>query len=275
TDGRDLVHYRPAAPVARPRPLPAAPAEPPEAVTSVERLYLTGLHLEQYRHATYDPDPYYREALAREPEDARSNTALGLLLLRRGVFKEAIEPLRRAIATLTVKNPNPKDGEPLYHLGVALRFLGRHDEAYAAFYKAAWNGAWQAAAYQALAELACRAGNSELALAHARQALENGWRNTRARGLLACLLRRLGRLNEAEALARETCEIDALDYWSRRELGTILVLRHREPEAGAQRAALHKMMRDHAPSYLDLAGDYAAAGLWDEAIAVLTDWTER
>lgn len=32
-----------------------------------EELYLAALHIEQYRHATYLPDPYYLEALKRAP----------------------------------------------------------------------------------------------------------------------------------------------------------------------------------------------------------------
>lgn len=31
-----------------------------------EELYLTGLHIEQYRHATYLPDDYYLEGLKRD-----------------------------------------------------------------------------------------------------------------------------------------------------------------------------------------------------------------
>ncbi len=34
---------------------------------SNEELFLTGLHIEQYRHATYRPDPYYLEGLKRDP----------------------------------------------------------------------------------------------------------------------------------------------------------------------------------------------------------------
>jgi len=275
SDGRELVRYHPTPAVAAPRPAPSSPAAAPDTLSTVEQLYLTGLHLEQYRHGTYDPDPYYREALARDPGDARSNAALGSLLLRRGAFAEAVECFRRAVATLTVKNPNPYDGEPLYLLGVALRFLGRDDDAYASFYKATWNGAWQSAGYLALAELACRAGKIDLALSHADRSLENGWRNTKARGLKACLLRRLSRLDEAEDVARETCRIDALDVWSRSELVRILALQQRAPEAEAEAAALHTLLRSHAPSYLDLAADYGAAGLWNEALAVLTAWTER
>src|SRR3546814_15350796 len=67
----------------------------PEQVESVEELYLIGLHLEQYRHATYHPLDYYFEALKREPGDVRCNHAVGLLLTRRGKFVEA-EPYFRA-----------------------------------------------------------------------------------------------------------------------------------------------------------------------------------
>ena len=42
-------------------PDPAEAAKDPEEIISNEELFLTGLHIEQYRHATYRPDPYYLE----------------------------------------------------------------------------------------------------------------------------------------------------------------------------------------------------------------------
>ncbi|HVC82772.1 MAG TPA: DUF5107 domain-containing protein [Chloroflexota bacterium] len=275
SDGRELVRYQQATRLRQPRPRPATPAPPPHAVPTVEQLYLLGLHLEQYHHATRDPDPYYQEALARDPGDVRANTALGLLLLRRGVFEAAAAHFERAIATITLKNPNPYDGEPYYHLGVALRFLARDEDAYEAFYKASWNGAWHGAASYALAELACRSKYLTQAAAHARRSLEHGYRNTKARNLLTCLRRVGGQLLEAEQLARETVAIDALDFWSQRELAELAARQGRGEEANARRATLQRLMRGHAPSYLDLAGDYAGAGLWAEAIAVLIEWVER
>lgn len=275
SDGRELVRYQATARLRQPRPQPATPTPPPPAVPTVEQLTLMGLHLEQYHHATRDPEPYYREALARDPGDARANTALGLLLLRRGAFEAAVDHFARAIATITLKNPNPYDGEPYYHLGVALRFLGRDEDAYEAFYKATWNGAWQGAASYALAELACRSGDLTQAVAHARRSLEQGYRNTKARNLLTCLLRISDRLREAEQIARETVAIDALDFWSQWELAVIAARQGRDEEANARRATLQRLMRGHAPSYLDLAGDYAGAGLWGKATAVLNQWVER
>ena len=63
-----------------PIPEPAAAAPPPRDVASADELFLHGLHLEQYRHATYAPEAYYAEALRRDPGDSRCNNALGLLL---------------------------------------------------------------------------------------------------------------------------------------------------------------------------------------------------
>ena len=76
---------------------------------------------------------------------------MGLWHLRRGEFAQAEEHFRNAIRRLTSRNPNPSDGEPHYNLGLTLRFRGNDGEAYAAFYKATWNYAWRAAAYQAIA----------------------------------------------------------------------------------------------------------------------------
>jgi hypothetical protein len=44
-------------------------------IASADELYVTGLHLDQYRHATRCPTLYWREALRRDPLDARCNNA--------------------------------------------------------------------------------------------------------------------------------------------------------------------------------------------------------
>ena len=77
-DGRDLIAYQPNEVADRKLPDPATEPLPPEQIASVEELYLTGLHLEQYRHATRSPEACWREGLKRDPEDARINDAMGL-----------------------------------------------------------------------------------------------------------------------------------------------------------------------------------------------------
>ncbi|MGA2175792.1 MAG: DUF5107 domain-containing protein [Verrucomicrobiota bacterium] len=247
--GHEIISYSP-----QPRrqgaiPPPADQPPPPREVPSADELFVTGLHLEQYRHATRDPAAYWREALRRDPLDCRCNNALGLWHLRRGEFEQAWLCFQRAIERLTRRNPNPYDGEPYYNLGLTLVWLDRADEAYAAFYKAAWSQAWTGPAYHALAELDGRRGDWAAALDHLGRSLRAGPENLRARDLQAVALRRLGRADEADRLLRETLVIDPLDWQARWLLG--------EP------------LSCDAQTRLDLAHDLARAGLYTEAISLL------
>ena len=267
--GDELIRYAPEEAGEAPLPEPATePPLPPEVYTT-EELYLTGLHLEQYRHATRYPEDYWEEALRREPGNIPSNNALGLLRLRRGEFERAEMHFRRAIETLTRLNPNPYGGEPYYNIGLALRFQHRLGEAYDAFYKAIWNYAWQAPGYYALAEIDCRYGETDTALDHLERALLTNAANLKAYNLRTAVLRRSGRYEEAEALARGTMATDPLDFWSRNEL--VLISRERGDPAAAENRLrqLSALMRGEVQTYLDLAFDYAGAGLWEEAANLL------
>ena len=73
----------------RPIPDAAEAALPPLDTKTNDQLYLTGLHLEQYRHATWSALDYYEEALRRDPSDVRCLNQTGLWYLRRGRFEKA------------------------------------------------------------------------------------------------------------------------------------------------------------------------------------------
>ena len=121
-DGKVLVNYEVTQTEAPEIPQAATPAKQPSEIESIEELFLNGLHIEQYRHATYQASDYYAEALRREPNDSRCNNAMGLQLLRCGQFAKAETYFRRAIKTITSRNPNPYDGEAYYNLGISLQF---------------------------------------------------------------------------------------------------------------------------------------------------------
>ena len=199
------------------KPAPPIAIEPdlPEAIASVEELFLTGLHLEQYRHATRSPEPYWREALKRDQGDVRSNHALAKLHLKRGEYALAETHVRAAIARATRLNGNPYDGEIYYTLGLVLRRLGRFDEAYAALYKSTWNAAWRAAGYHAVAEIDAMRGNLEQAIEHLQMSIYTNTDNLNARNLCATLLRQTGREDVASDLLANTSDLDTLDLWSR------------------------------------------------------------
>jgi tetratricopeptide (TPR) repeat protein len=248
-NGSVLLEYRAAKPSTAKAPDPATEPPAPEAIESNDELYITGLHLQQYRHATRQPEIYWREALRRDPTDSRCNNALGLWHLRRGEFAAAERHFQTAVATLTQRNPNPYDGEPLYNLGLTLRYLGRHEDAYAAFYKATWNYAWQSAAFHALAELDCRVAHWSTALDHLDRALRVNADNTKTRNLKAIVLRNLNQADAADALLRQTLALDPLDHWAR--------------------YLLDRRMPADTHVHLDIALDFARAGLWTQAIELL------
>ena len=262
-DGREIIHYAPEAEKRAILPEPASEPAAPEDISSTDELYITGLHLEQYRHATRYPELYWDEALRRDPLDSRSNTGLGLLKLRRGQFPEAEAHFRRALQRLTTRNPNPGDGDAYYYLGLTLQFEERLEEAYGAFRKATWNYAWQSAAYYHLAEIECRRTQFDRALEHIESSLQSSAENLKARNLRAAVLRRLGASREAEDCVRATQLLDPLDTWSRHEM---VLLRGKGAAAPSPTSA----SRTETQLRLDLALDYMAAGFWGEAADVLS-----
>ncbi len=212
--GRTLVSWRPRTGPAEPEAAASA-TEPlaPETIESTDELYLTGLHLDQYRHATRSPEPYWREALRRDPGDARCNTAPAARLARAGRLEEAEAHLRAAVERLTRRNPNPRDGEAHYRLGVVLSRQGRESEAKAAFGKALWDSAWTDAAAVATARLDLAAGRD--AEAELREVVARSPRRTQARNLLVVAMLRKGDRTRAAEIVRDTLHDNPLDAWAR------------------------------------------------------------
>ena len=213
--GQVLLHWSGAAESVRGAAVPPAEEPPsPSRVGSVEELYLVGRHLDQYRHATRSPVPYWEEALRRDPGHAPSHTACADRLYRQGRFGEAEQHLRAALGRLTWLNPHPADGQAHYLLGLTLLRLGQDEEAYASFAKAAWLRGWAGPAQYQLAVIDARAGRDPVALSRVAEALRSEPDHLQARDLRVVLLRRLGRRAEAETALRATRSLDRLDVWA-------------------------------------------------------------
>jgi tetratricopeptide (TPR) repeat protein len=267
---QELISYTPVKPRNSPLPEPVKPPPPPKDIKTVDELYLTGLRLEQFYNPAFQADPYYEEALRRDPGDYRVNTQLGILYCRRGMFKEAEEKLHTAIRRATREYTSPKDGEAFDYLGVAQEAQGKYDAAYEAFYKATWSWAWHAAGYYQLAQLACRRGDEARALEFVDRSLGANSLNTKALNLKAALLRRSGRSEEAARVASSALAIDPLDFWAGNETYLADSARGKKAEAARGLDSLKNTMRGAAQSYLELAVDYEHCALWDEAIEVLS-----
>ncbi|MDQ0373366.1 DUF5107 domain-containing protein [Cellulomonas humilata] len=247
--GAEVIAWRPRVAHGSPAmPEPAQEPAPPADVPSVDELYLVGVHLDQYRHATRSPEPYWLEALRRDEGDYRSNLALAARRYKAGRYAEAEQHLRAALARQTRLNTNPGDGEATFRLGRVLARTGRPDEAYEAWGKARWNQAWCGAALLAMARLDAARGRDRSALDHARGAAADA-DNLQAQAVLVVLLRRAGRDADADAVLARALDRDPLDVWTRDLAG-------------------HDVATD-APTLLDVALEYDSLGLWPDAVRLL------
>lgn len=270
-EGQTLVEYQPEEEKIPELASPAEAAKDPEEIMTNEELLLTARHIEQHRHATYLPDPYYLEGLKRDSGDSRINNAYGMLLFRRGNFAEAERHFRAAIRRLTWRSPNPYDSEPYYNLGLALFYQGRKDEAYDAFYKATWSNEQQEMSFYYLAVIEAGRGNYESALMLAEKGLVKNMHNIKARGLKAILLRKLGRKEEAREWIALNLELDPFDYLSRFEQA---FLAGGDGDKEAEQTLIKEtgaLMRSDRERYLQTARDYAECRMYGEAIRVLDE----
>lgn len=260
--GREILAYRPVdtATLVRERPQAVEPPAP-EAIAANDELYLVGEHLEQYRHPTRSPEPYWDEALRRDPGDARCHIALGRRRLAAGQLAAAEEHFEKAVARFTSRHPNPVTGEAHYYLGLARDFLGQADAAYPALHKATWNYEWRAPAHYRLACIDCRRGDFDTAEKHLRAALATNADLHQARVLQAAIRRRLRRPG-GENILREVLATDPLDHAARAELA-------RGTGAAADWEKFFELNRNDAQTILDLAFDLAEAGFTAEAAELL------
>lgn len=261
-DGKNLMIWEHEDDEIRPIPDPAEAALLPEQIKTNDQLYLTGLHLEQYRHATYNPVDYYEEALRRDPMDYRCNNALGLWYIRKCRFDKAEKYLRRAVKVLMKRNPNPYDGEPIYNLGLVLKYQGNIWEAYDMFYKSTWNGAWQDAGFFECAQISVMQHRMDDASEEIENSLIRNTHNHKARALKAAILRLTDKKDEAVAWCEESLKIDQFNYGCLFELFL-------STDDKKYLDKMVEMMHGMPNNYDELALDYAGAGLYGEALKVL------
>ena len=245
-------------------PEAAKPALAPEEIENNEQLFLTAQHLEQYRHATYSPIPYYEEAIKRDSGDIRSNNAMGLWLMRRAKFEEAEPYFRAAIKTLTQRNPNPYEGEAYFNLGLCLKYQNKNEEAYSAFYKSTWNAAWQNQGYFYIAQLDALKGDYDLALTHIKKAISKNTEDHKALHLQVALLRKLNQKEKALAFTNRYLQDDCFNFG-------LLYEKYLLSNDKKDLNYFNSLIRNNIHTYIEYALDYNAAGFYEEAAGLLNE----
>ncbi|WP_334319135.1 tetratricopeptide repeat protein [Termitidicoccus mucosus] len=257
-DGKKLVEYTT---YKRGQKQPIEPRKPvlrPSEINNIEELYINGLHLEQYKQHNYDAKDYYIEGLNRDPGDVRCNTALARLCLKNGEFEKCVGYSDAAIKRLTLRNQHPVDTEAMYLKGLALKYLGKYDEAYDVLFKAGWNYAHRGAAYYELANIDCMNGKFADALEKldVSAGLHEG--HTKALNLKAAIFRKLGCAEKAREAARTAGLVDPLDMFSRVELARL----------GDDKEII-ETYGGKPENFIDVACDYIGAGFYDDALFAL------
>ena len=263
--GQELVAYSPVVLQPTVRPIGYVEPKDPSQIKNDEELFLAGQRIDQFHNPTLDADPYWEEVLRRDSGNVAANTGMGRLCLRNAKYSLAEKFFTRAIDRLTAQHTTPKDVEPFYYLGVALKGEGRLDEAYTAFYKATWKQEWKGPAYYSLAEIASLQGKYTTALDHLNHALDANACNVRAYVLKAALLRHFNRNEEAKKLivfAKEKC--DPLDA----QLISEQWLASKDANAGK---TLFTTLSEHPINAEEIAAGYSNSGLWNDGVTVLAE----
>ncbi len=260
--GKVLVAYTPLLREPMKQPKAVTPPPAPADVKTMEELYLIGLRAQQFHSPTVDPQPYWQEALRRDPSDVRVNTVQGITSYKKARYAEAEKYLRTAVERATDRFTAPKDGEAQYYLGAVLKAQGKAKEARTYFYKATWSAAWKAAGYYSVAEIDAGSGEVASALSMVDHSLDSNANNIRALNLKAALLRHLGRAKEAVPVLAAAHKVDPLNVQTVAERW----LAAKDPAAGK---ALAAAMNEYPPTALETAAAYLGAGLWSDGLGAL------
>jgi tetratricopeptide (TPR) repeat protein len=182
---------------------------------TADELYLAGVHVDQYRDPIAYPDAYWKEALQRNPGHYMSLTAMGEYKIKQNNPAEALVYLEQALKRLTSHNKHPRCGEAYYQYGLALRMTGKPEEAYDAFFKAAWDAGCVCRAMTQLTALDGLFSNFEKMAEHAVWALKYGGNNPVASVYHSLAEWKLGNDALAAELLRKILANDPLNHLAR------------------------------------------------------------
>lgn len=242
-------------------PEPITDTPRPEQISSVQELYLAGVHVDQYRDPAILPDAYWREALNRDPEHIPSLISMARYEYTNLNYTEALRYINKAFALISKYNARPISGEVYYVKGLILEAMGEYRKAHDCYSKAAWAADLAGISMTRAAVLDLRLGDTEKAVLHAETALDYGRNNSLATAVLAIAERGLGNGSKADEILARQLENDPLDHMAR-----FL--------AGAEN--LYEIMDSSAAqTCLDLTFDLAAMGRNKEIVSLLEGLIEN
>jgi tetratricopeptide (TPR) repeat protein len=252
-------------------PLPETVKRPalPKEIATIEELYLTGSRIAQFHNPSLNAMDYYKEVLKRDPNDIRTNTAVGNIFLMNGDYPQARSYLARAIKRIAKDYTRPSTCEALYLQGLTLKALELYDEAIDTLYRATWDYAWHSAAYLELARISSLKGDYSKALGQVNESLSTNVINNIALCFKSSLQRKSGDYKGAIRTLENILKTDPLDLRAANDSYLIAKESGDQKRADNELNVLNKKMRDFDQNFLELAVGYLNDGLLPEAEDVL------
>jgi tetratricopeptide (TPR) repeat protein len=141
------------------------------------------------------------ESLRLDPGFSRAHSELGLMAFQAGQFDQALAHFNKALERI------PDDGRTLYYKGLALRYLGRAEDAYY-FLRHSGRFGYEAAERIAEAEMAIAYGELREADRHLERAVAANSSVLKGFILRTLVLNRLGRQKEARQMLDQARRLD-------------------------------------------------------------------
>ncbi|MFO7668846.1 MAG: DUF5107 domain-containing protein [Bacteroidales bacterium] len=246
-------------------PLPEVDRVPPEppAVTSQDLLFIYGDRFYRYD----EPEKavkYFREAIRRDPGDVRSNTSLGEMALKNGLYDQALDYFNTSLER------DDSYFKAWYYKGLTKMRLGDLQEAENCLARSGYSLEWYATAHLELAQLAASRNRMNLALEHIRNSIRSNGNYSLAHAVEALILIELGQPEEAREILLENQVSDPLDLFSKRLLWKAAISSGEDQEkTGKLEAEFMELSRGDPDNHIDLAIRFARCGNYADALSVL------
>jgi tetratricopeptide (TPR) repeat protein len=231
---------------------------------TIEELYLAGIN-EEFRKGWIRDESLaiqlYEEALEHDPEFSPALCRLGLIFFTRGLYEKGETFFRRALQR------DATNSELHYYLGLTLKSKGENEEAERELWRASEGRTYASPAYYALGEIALADRNYEKAENLFIQMVSTNPQDLYAKGMLAAILRKRGKVEEALQLINKALKEDPLEYLINSE--KYFALKETVRTKAEKSIHLKKILSRDADSFIELAINYGKAGLYKEAVEVL------
>lgn len=244
-----------------PEPIQSVPA--PDLLSNAGDCYTAGVHIDQYYDPAIEPSIYWEKGLEIDPDHPGCLTNLGRFHIARLNHDEAEGFLRKAVKSLTRYNPNPRDSEAFYLLGLVFIEKKSWAEALEMLHKACWSACQIIPASCAIAMIYIHQGEYEKAESWLFDLIRRYGRNQKAVQLLITSLRMMGKREASLAEARILLADDPLDLYALNELRLL----------GEEEPANKRFVYRREETGLDLVADYSDLGLYKDALDLIR-WIE-